>query len=112
MLLEKCRNYTDICKYAPSFIGYVNELHDSFSKYVKERDDRVSEVMFELVPSKVVNEEKEEGTSKDNPFVLRVFTMISQALVAMKAHLEEGVFRQSGSRQLGCEYKRQVRMVG
>lgn len=48
---------------------------------------------------------------KDNPYVLRVFTMISQALVSMKAHLEEGVFRQPGSKQLGIEYKKQIRMV-
>lgn len=109
--MDKCRDYSDVCKYAPSYIEYVNELHTSFSNYVKERDDRVSNVIFDLVPTKQKNEEKEDGQVKENPFVLRVFTMISQALVAMKAHLEEGVFRQSGSKQLGIEYKKQIRMV-
>lgn len=111
ILLDKCRDYSDICKYAPSFIEYINELHNSFSNYVKERDDRVSNVIFDLIPTTQKNEVKEDNQVKDNPYVLRVFTMISQALVSMKAHLEEGVFRQPGSKQLGIEYKKQIRMV-
>ena len=76
-----------------------------------ERDDRVSNVIFDLIPTTQKNEVKEDNQVKDNPYVLRVFTMISQALVSMKAHLEEGVFRQPGSKQLGIEYKKQIRMV-
>ena len=109
--MDKCRDYSDVCKYAPSFIEYINELHNSFSNYVKERDDRVSNVIFDLIPTTQKNEVKEDNQVKDNPYVLRVFTMISQALVSMKAHLEEGVFRQPGSKQLGIEYKKQIRMV-
>lgn len=105
----KCRDYEDVQKYCPSLLPFVDALHSSFVQYIKERDDRLTMVSFDRL--KQMEDLKEQDKQRDNPYVLKLFVEISQALASMKAHLEEGVFRQPGSRLLGHEYKKQVRLV-
>lgn len=50
--------------------------------------------------------------AKPHPPVLKVFVAIAEALARVKAHLEEGVFRQCGSKEQGAVLKQKVRNVG
>ena len=112
MVLEQCRDYHDVQKFCPQLLPFVDALHASFQQYITNCYNQLDLVSFDRERTECLKSVKKEETNMQNPHVLKVLVQLAQALVAIKAHLEEGVFRQPGSKQLGNEYKRQVRMVG
>ena len=107
-MVNKCRDYRDIQQFCPNQVGYVDTLQESFKKYIEQRYDKLNLVSFDKekpLPSS-------DLSSTPPPQILKLFTMLTQALIANKAHLQEGVFRLSGNQQLVSKYKEQVRLVG
>lgn len=107
-LLTNCRDYSDVKKFYPNLLPFVDALHVSFHRYITNCYNQLDLVTFAREQTEAPPK-KEEG-EHTNPNVLKVLVQIAQGLVAMKAHMEEGVFRQPGNKQLGTEYKKQVRM--
>lgn len=115
----------------PHLRALADALHSSFIQFVEKRDDRLESVCFDyevqesgVAPASttgatVTAASNANGTSNassaipnPNPSVLKILVAISEALVRVKGHLEEGVFRQPGSTGQGVILREKVRNVG
>jgi hypothetical protein len=109
-------DFQQIREKVPQFLPFAEKLHASFSEYVEDRDDRLTAISFEkyrqdgwVTDSQEI--EKKSGNS-ENPKILKIFVSLGDALVRVKAHMEEGVFRHSGSQELKAKYTESIRKVG
>ena len=115
----------------PHLRALADALHSSFIQFVEKRDDRLESVCFDyevqesgVAPASttgatVTAASNVSGVSNassaipnPNPNVLKILVAISEALVRVKGHLEEGVFRQPGSTGQGVILREKVRNVG
>lgn len=118
----------------PHLRALADALHSSFIQFVEKRDDRLESVCFDYevqesgvapasttgatvtAASNVSGVSNASGSSSavpnPNPSVLKILVAISEALVRVKGHLEEGVFRQPGSTGQGVILREKVRNVG
>ena len=115
----------------PHLRALADALYSSFIQFVEKRDDRLESVCFDyevqvagVAPASttgatVTAASNVSGVSNassaipnPNPSVLKILVAISEALVRVKGHLEEGVFRQPGSTGQGVILREKVRNVG
>lgn len=115
----------------PHLRALADALHSSFIQFVEKRDDRLESVCFDYAVrdadgaavsttgATTAANSNASGTSNasnaipnPNPSVLKILVAISEALVRVKGHLEEGVFRQPGSTGQGVILREKVRNVG
>ena len=114
----------------PHLRALADALHSSFIQFVEKRDDRLESVCFDyevqesgVAPASttgatVTAASNVSGVSNassaiphPNPSVLKILVAISEALVRVKGHLEEGVFRQPGSTGQGVILREKVRTL-
>lgn len=117
----------------PHLRALADALHSSFIQFVEKRDDRLESVCFDYAvrdadgaavsttgATTAANSNAGAGGASNassaipnpNPSVLKILVAISEALVRVKGHLEEGVFRQPGSTGQGVILREKVRNVG
>lgn len=117
----------------PHLRALADALHSSFIQFVEKRDDRLESVCFDyevqesgVAPASTTGatvtaasnagaggaSNASSAIPNPNPSVLKILVAISEALVRVKGHLEEGVFRQPGSTGQGVILREKVRNVG
>lgn len=110
-----CSFYEEVQRLFPQYCKLALDLHDSFVEYVAQRVNRLSIVNFDLERNSDSCEESstlsENLSTLINPNIPKLFVTIVERLIAVKAHLESGVFRLSGSAELRKIYSERFRKV-